>query len=1191
MKLYLLLFLISLTAYSQKKEHLFKKLTPNESGIEFINKVVQNETLNLFTVEYMYNGSGVGIGDFNNDGLEDIIFGGNQVNARIYLNKGNMKFEDITKKSGLDSKGKWISGVSVVDINGDGFLDIYFSISLLGYPKNTINQLWINNGNLTFSEKAKDFGLDLPYLTTQSTFFDADNDNDLDMYMITTQGWSVDSINSALEPGTDVEKFNDGLYINNNGKFERSDLIKVNDEYFGLGVIASDIDNNGFVDLYVSNDYVSQDFLLFNDSTKWVESIKQSTKQISNNSMGVDANDFDNDGYIDIITVDMTAADNKRLKSNMSAMNPQKFWWNINNGGHYEYMFNVLNKNNGNRTFSNTAFISNVATTDWSWAPLFADFDNDGWKDLFITNGIRYDFRNTDYQKYYMSLKEIIKVKLNLKKTKLIDTLLEKQVFLNNKTVVDKFHINSFKDINIEEIIKELPATPLPNYAFKNTGTLHFTNVSESWGIDDLGFSQGAAYADLDNDGDLDLIVSNVDDYSFIYENKSEKSEGNNFIRFNFKGTGKNTFGLNTKVNLWTNGQLQTNELTMTRGFASSVEPVLHFGLGKYNKVDSVEVIWLGGKSQKLYNLNANKKYTMNFKDANINHSYSLPKSKYLTANNSFQPSLFYSEKEYDDYEKEILIPHKMSQLGGGIAIADFNNNGSDDIFFPASKGFKSTIYKFSSENSFKELENRSFTFDSTKEDMGSLFFNANGDNLLDLYVCSGSNQFEDSSQNYQDRLYVYNDKYKTFDKKPNALPKMLTSSSCVVAADYDKDGDLDLFVGGRQTPGKYPYPTNSYILRNDKGNFTNVTEEIAPELVKPGMVTSALWTDFDNDDDKDLIVVGEWMSILFFENQNGKLKDITKPEFKKNNLGWWWSINGGDFDNDGDIDYVVGNLGLNYKYKASIEEPFSVYSKDFDNNGHNDIVLSYYDIDGKVYPLRGRSCSSQQIPDIKNQFPSYNLFSEATLTDVYKEKDLDDALQYDARQFGSVYIENKGNKNFEVKLLPDLAQISTIFGILPFDFNGDTYLDLLLTGNFHHAEIETPRADASIGLIALGDGNGNFKPVEANEAGIIASNDAKGLAFIKNGPFNLSVIVVNNNSPAQVYDVNTEHVKLFPQVNNNIDYSISYLNNGKIRKEEYYYGSGYLTQSSRFYPFYNYIKNYEFVDKNGKKEQFKINK
>ena len=1190
MKLYILIIFLNIIAFSQQKtETLFKKLSPNESGVEFINKVTQNEILNLFTVEYMYNGSGVGVGDFNNDGLADIIFGGNQENARLYLNKGNMKFEDITKKSKLDSKGKWISGVTVVDINGDGFLDIYFSISLLGYPTNTINQLWINNGNLTFTDKAKEYGLDLPYLTTQSTFFDADNDSDLDMYMITTQGWTADSISEAIKPNTNLETFNDGLYINNNGKFERSNLIKVKDEYFGLGIVASDLDNNGFVDLYVSNDYTSQDFLLFNDSTKWVESIKKSTKQISNNSMGLDANDFDNDGYVDIITLDMTAADNKRLKSNMSAMNPQKFWWNIANGGHYEYMFNAFQRNNGNRLFNNIAFISNVATTDWSWAPLLADFNNDGWKDLFITNGIRYDFRNTDYQKVYMSMKEAIKVKNNLKRNNIKDSILESQTILNNKVSMEKYNIHSFDDIKIDMLIKDTPATPLPNYAFKNNGTLRFEDVSEDWGLNDLGYSQGAAYADFDNDGDLDLAVNNVDDYSFIYENKSELLLKNNYIRFDFKGPGKNIFGLNTKVNIWVDGKFQTNELTLTRGFASSVEPVLHFGIEKYSKVDSAEIIWLGGKSQKLYNLSINKKHTISYKDANLVHSYELPKSKYFIKNTEFKPPLNYSETEFDDYEREILIPHKMSQLGGGVAIADFNNNGSNDIYFPASKGKIGTIYKFSNLNEFKEFENRAFTFDSVYEDMGSLFFDANGDNLLDLYVCSGGNQYEEGSPFYQDRLYIYNEKSKSFDKKPKSLPQMFTSTSCVVSADYDKDGDLDLFVGGRQTPGKYPYPTNSYILRNDNEVFVNVTNEVAPELVKPGMVTSALWTDFDNDDDKDLIVAGEWMSIMFFENQNGKLKDITDEEFKKNNVGWWWSINGGDFDNDGDIDYVVGNLGLNYKYQATIEEPFSVYSKDFDGNGHNDIVLSYYDVDGKIYPLRGRSCSSQQIPDIKKQFPSYNLFSEATLTDVYKEQDLKDALQYDARQFGSVYIENKGNKKFEVKLLPDLAQVSTIFGILPFDFDGDTNLDLLLTGNFYHSEIETPRADASIGLLVLGDGKGNFKPVDANETGIMADNDAKGLAFIKNGPFNLSAIVVNNNSPAQVFDVNTEHISIFQNVSNNIDYSISYLKNGKIRKEEYYFGSGYLSQSSRFYPIYNYIKSFEFIDRNSKKERFNI--
>ena len=1097
-------FVITLQCYSQKVESnnrgelLFTQLDPSASNIYFNNQLHQTKQDNIFVYKGFYKGGGVAIGDINNDGLLDIYFTGNQVGDKLYLNKGNLKFEDITLAAGILDKGGWSTHVSMVDINNDGFKDIYVCKSLYdGREELRENELYINNGDLTFSESAVKYNLNDRNRTTEANFFDFDRDGDFDVFLVNQPKNS-----SFMAPANDEEKItptqNYRLLENiNNRFFETSDNGGVSNFGYGLSSSIADYNNDGWQDIYVANDYLGPDFFYINNGNgTFTNKIYENIKHTSYFSMGTDVGDINNDGWFDFVVLDMVAEDNYRLKSNMSSMNPAEFWNNVSRGGHYQYMFNTLQLNNGvdvhgDMLFSEIAQMAGISSTDWSWSPLLADFDNDGHLDLFVTNGIRHEIGNTDALK---KLDEYVGD---------IDTNYNKEGDKN---------FDVWKYANLEKMLSFFPSDKIQNYMYRNTNGLKFEKVSDKWGLSQKTFSTGAAYGDLDNDGDLDLVVNNIDEVAHVYRNNTSEKKKNNYLRINFKRgkVGQSFFG--TKVSLFHKNGVQISQLTNARGINSSSEETIHFGLNQINTIDSLRIDWFNGQTSFYKNVKVNR--TLEY-DLNGAKNSQRPPNKpdfllFEDVSDAAKVNYVHKENKFDDFGREVLLPHRMSTLGSGLAVADIDGNGLEDFYIGGPNEGLGKLYKQQPTGSFIESPLKLIP-DLNREDMGAIFFDADNDGDQDLYVVSGGNEFELDSENYQDRLYL-NDGEGNFQLSIGILPKITASGSRVKMADYDNDGDLDLFVGGRQVPGHYPEPADSYLLKNQLNetgtlSFVKTNMNVLDRL---GMVTDAVWTDFDGDGDLDLLVTGMWMPITVLENVNGEFRNSTEKFNLQNTTGWWFSISNGDLDGDGDDDYVFGNLGLNYKYKANADEPFSVHYGDFDENGKNDIVLSYYNY-GTQYPLRGRSCSSQQIPEIKKKFATYNEFASSTLQDVYGDAKLDKALHYEAKTFASVSMENLGNGKFEIRQLPDLAQISNINSSVIFDFDNDGINDIVVSGNLYGSEIETTRNDASLGLFLKGRGQFSFEPIPMGKSGLNISQDVKELKLIAYKNQKALVVAVNN--------------------------------------------------------------------------------
>ncbi|NNC82038.1 MAG: VCBS repeat-containing protein, partial [Flavobacteriales bacterium] len=969
------------------------------------------------------------------------------------------------------SDGGWSTGVAIADINGDGLKDIYVSRFLLEDEALRKNLLYINKGEMRFEESASDFGLDDSGYSIQAAFIDYDRDGDLDLYCV-NQPPNHSSRRMQLKGKIDYS-FTDRLYRNDGEQFtEVTEEAGITNYAYGLSAVVSDINADGWPDIYVSCDFDEPDLLYINQQDgRFKNEADAQLQHMSNFSMGADIADVNNDGLLDIFTADMVAEDNKRLKTNMSGMNPQKFWTLVDSGYHHQYMFNALQLNRGQGHFSEIAQLSGISATDWSWSTLFSDLDQDGDKDLIITNGLKRDVRDNDF---------------NIQRRKKVREL-EAEAQSQGKNGIS---------INPLELLALSPSTPIGNYFFENLGDLTFAKSMEEWGVDQKMISQGAALADLDRDGDLDIVFNNMDEAASIYENKRESYLDHHWIGIELDTPQP----IGTVVQIETNQGIQVLECRPVTGYMSTSSSRLIFGLGASESISKMSIRWPDGEQEMWTDLEVDRYMTLRPGDGESAPSTRAESTGLFTEVEGID--FRHEENTFDDFETEILLPHRMSTIGPCMCNGDVNGDGLEDVFIGGAQGQPGELYLQDGMGGFHP----GIPLGDVKyEDTGCAIFDADRDGWKDLYVVSGGNEERQDLSVYQDRLYR-NQGSGSLKREVAALPEIHTSGKSIAVADFDQDGDLDIFIGGRQIPGKYPYPPDSHLLINEGGVFKDRTSEIAPELLSLGMVTDALWHDRDGDGDEDLSLVGEWMPITFFENQNGRL---TESGLVPNSVGWWNALESMDIDGDGDEDLILGNLGLNIKYKASSEEPFQIFSADFDENGSNDIYMAYYQ-EGNCFPVRGRQCSSQQLPFVKKKFPTYNEFSEATVYEVLGE-DTAGALNYQAEIFESIYLINEGD-GYRMEALPVEAQFSVVNSIIVQDLDGDGHEDIYLAGNHFDREVETTRSDASYGVFLGSDGSGNFVSRPLTELGIYAGFDVREVLWVEGKEKDLLIIASNDD-------------------------------------------------------------------------------
>ena len=1178
---YFWLLLLAAAAFiggcTHQPDTLFQLLDSKKTGIEFNNDITEYDSLNILNSEFIYNGGGVAIGDLNGDGLQDLYFSGNQVENKLYLNKGNLQFEDVTERALAQKRpGQWSAGVSFVDLNRDGKLDIYVCNTFVKDPEKRANLLFVNQGNDAngipqFEELAAAYGIADTTHSANAQFFDCDNDGDLDLFL---------AVNFMDKPNPNqyFQKATDGSSPNRDRLYRNDWVAKVGHPVFtdisleaGLkwdgyshSSLVSDFNEDGWPDIYVANDYVTNDLVYLRDSatSAYTNQIARIFKHQAASAMGSDVADINNDGRLDLFTTEMLPYHNKRKKLFLNANNYSTY---INNEVYgYEYQFgrNTLQINqgidaqSGLPVFSDVAFLTNTQETEWSWTPLMADFDNDGNRDIFVTNGFPRDVTDHDFNNYRSTVSYLLPPM---------------------------------------ELQQAIPQVKVPKFVFHNDGDLHFTDFSKKWGVDVPAFSNGAACGDLDNDGDLDLVVNNIDDKAFVFKNtQNDGPQKPNYLRLKIVGEDTNPDAFGTEITAYFDGKAQKGQLLSARGYMSASENFFHLGLGNTTKVDSVVLRWRGLRTATVKDLPINQTVTLRLAELPVRFAKNAAGAAGLFRAPdpaSLGLAFMHRDSDYIDFNYQVTLPHKYSEYGPGISIGDANGDGLDDVYLSGSAREPGTWLLQTAQGRFTRKDVAYKTDPHrNEEELGTLLFDADGDGDNDLYLVHGGNQEAANAPGYQDVLCV-NDGKGNFSIASGALPQETSCGQAVKAADFDGDGDLDLFVGGRVLPRSFPKPDRSFILRNDsKGKdsplFTDVTEQVCPELATLGLVSDALWTDFNNDGRPDLLVAGEWMPLTFFQNEGGKLKNITPETGIADQTGWWTSLAAADFDNDGDVDYVAGNFGENVYFRCQAGEPLSIYAKDFDGNGFYDPFISCFWPDSAgnrhEYLYHNRDDILKQLIKIRKRFNTYGALGEATVQDIFKPQDLKDAQIMRVNRMSSSFVENLGGGKFKISSLPVAAQIAPLQGMLPYDVDHDGLLDLLLVGNDYGMELQQGRADAFFGLVLKNLGQNRFRALDLEESRFYVPYNARALARLTLGSGQELVLATQHRGPLKVFEpaaAESRSIRLKP----NETKALVILKNGQKRSQELYWGSTFLSQDSRSLPMDKQVDSVEIFDAKGK--------